>query len=324
MSNKNKNPQDVQDSKKKIRVALLCIAAVLIFYIGANFLKGINVFHKKTYFYCVMEDASGVQQNTPVYLAGYKIGQVQEVDMLSANPPRICAKIMLNEKLDLPKDSELKLQSSGLLGGMQLDVVMGKATSYFKNNDTIRCTKAPGMLDGIDGIKTQLGSVMASVDTIGLELKDLLHKEGGGESLRATLDNIEQATSNLNDILADNKGKVSNLVSSLQRFGTTLDNASPKLNEILDNFDNISDTIAKADIAGVIANVNNTIKEVETLVKKANNGEGTVGALLNDDGLVKKIDEAIKSLDDLLKDVKDNPRHYLAPLGEKKKKKKNK
>ncbi len=324
MSNKNKNPQDVQDSKKKIRVALLCIAAVLIFYIGANFLKGINVFHKKTYFYCVMEDASGVQQNTPVYLAGYKIGQVQEVDMLSANPPRICAKIMLNEKLDLPKDSELKLQSSGLLGGMQLDVVMGKATSYFKNNDTIRCTKAPGMLDGIDGIKTQLGSVMASVDTIGLELKDLLHKEGGGESLRATLDNIEQATSNLNDILADNKGKVSNLVSSLQRFGTTLDNASPKLNEILDNFDNISDTIAKADIAGVIANANNTIKEVETLVKKANNGEGTVGALLNDDGLVKKINEAIKSLDDLLKDVKDNPRHYLAPLGEKKKKKKNK
>ncbi len=324
MSKKTKSPQDVQDSKKKIRVALLCISAILIFYIGANFLKGINVFHKKTFFYCVMDDASGVQQNTPVYLAGYKIGQVQEVEMLSANPPRICAKIMLSEPVDLPNDSELKLKSSSILGGMQLDVVMGKATAYFQNNDTIRCFKEAGMLDGIDGLKDQLGSVMASVDTLGLELKDLMHKNGGGESLRATLDNVEQATANLNNLLADNKGKVGNLMVSLQNFGHTLDNASPKLNEILDNFDDISDTIAKADIVGVIANANNTIREVETLVKKANNGEGTVGALLNDDGLVKKVDDAIKSLDTLLKDVKENPRHYLAPLGERKKKNKNK
>lgn len=322
MADKNKNPQDVQYSKKKVRVALLCISAVLIFYIGANFLKGVSIFHKKAYYYCVMEDASGVQQNTPVYLAGYKIGQVQEVELLSANPPRICAKIMLSEPIDLPKDSQLKLKSSSILGGMQLDVVLGKATAYFQSNDTIKCFKEAGMLDGIDGLKDKIGSVLASVDTIGLELKDLMHKDGGGESLRNTLANIEDATDNLNSILSDNKDEVGDLMASLKRFGTTLDNASPKLNAILEDFDNIADTVAKADIAGVITNVNRTIKEVETLVKKANNGDGTVGALLNDDGLVKKIDEAIKSLDTLLKDVKDNPRHYLAPLGEKKKKSK--
>lgn len=322
MADKNKNPQDVQYSKKKIRVALLCISAVLIFYIGANFLKGVSIFHKKSYYYCVMEDASGVQQNTPVYLAGYKIGQVQEVELLSANPPRICAKIMLSEPINLSKDSQLKLKSSSILGGMQLDVVLGKATAYFQSNDTIKCFKEAGMLDGIDGLKDKIGSVLASVDTIGLELKDLMHKDGGGESLRNTLANIEDATDNLNAILVDNKDEVGDLMASLKRFGTTLDNASPKLNAILEDFDNIADTVAKADIAGVITNVNRTIKEVETLVKKANNGDGTVGALLNDDGLVKKVDEAIKSLDTLLKDVKDNPRHYLAPLGEKKKKSK--
>ena len=117
-------------------------------------------------------------------------------------------------------------------------------------------------------------------------------------------------------------GKVSSLVTSLQKFGNTLEEASPKLNEILDNFDQISDTIAKADIAGVISNANSTIKEVQTLVAKANNGDGTVSALLNDEGLVKKIDDTIKSLNDLLKDFQDNPRHYLKPLGEKKKKSK--
>ena len=61
---------------------------------------------------------------------------------------------------------------------------------------------------------------------------------------------------------------------------------------------------------------------MQTLVAKANNGDGTVAALLNDEGLVKKIDDTIKSLNDLLKDFQDNPRHYLKPLGEKKKKSK--
>ncbi|MBO4645105.1 MAG: MCE family protein [Bacteroidales bacterium] len=322
MSKKEKSPQDVQNSRKKIRVALLCIAAIAIFYIGANFLKGVDVFHKRTYFYCVMEDAAGVQQNTAVFLGGYKVGMVQELSLLSSNPPRVCAKILLNENVDIPVDSKLKIASSGLLGGMQMDFVMGKSTNYFKNNDTIPCFLQPGMLDGIDGLKSQLASVMASVDTIGLSVKDLLVKDGGGENLKMTLENIESATDNLNSILADNKGKVSNLVASLTRFGKTLEDASPKLNEILDNFDQISDTIAKADIAAVITNANNTIKEVETLVSKVNQGEGTVGALMNEDGLVRKVDEAIANFNALLKDFKDNPRHYLKPLGEKKKKSK--
>ena len=311
MGKKERTPQDVQDSKKKIRVALLCIAAIAIFYIGANFLKGINVFHKKTYFYCVMNDAGGIQQNTPVYLGGYKIGTVQSVELLSANPPRVCAEIMLNERVDIPKDSKLQIASSGLLGGMQLDLMMGTSSSYFQSKDTIPCFKVPGMLDGIDEMKGKISSVLASVDTIGLELKDVLHKEGGGQDLIATLDNIAAITENFNQILSQNKGKVSNVMSSLERFGKTLDEASPQLNEILQNFDNISDTIAKSEIAQVITNANNAIKEVETLINKVNKGEGTVGNLLNDDSIAKKLDDSINSLNLLLKDLKEHPKRYV-------------
>lgn len=311
MGKKERTPQDVQDSKKKIRVALLCISAIAIFYIGANFLKGINVFHKRTYFYCVMDDAEGVQQNTAVFLGGYKVGMVQTVELLNANPPRICAQILLNENIDIPKDSKLQLTSSGLLGGMQLNLLMGQSHENFKDNDTIPCFKAPGMLDGIDEMKVQIASVLASVDTIGLELKDVLHKEGGGEDLIATLDNIEAITENFNQILSQNKGRVGNVMTSLEKFGKTLEDASPQLNEILQNFDAISDTIAKAEIAQTIANANDAIQEVETLMAKVNRGEGSVGALLNDDAVSKKLEDSINSLNELLKDLKAHPKRYV-------------
>lgn len=311
MGKKRTSPQDIQDRKKKIRVALLCIAGILIFYIGANFLKGVNVFHKKTYFYCVMDDADGVQQNTAIMLGGYKVGMVQKVELLEANPPRICAQIMLNENIDIPNDSKLQIVSSGLLGGMQLNLLMGQSGSFFRNEDTIPCSKAPGMLDGIDDMKSQIASVLASVDTIGLELKDVLHKDGGGEDLRATLSNIEDATANLNELLAQNKSKVGNVVSSLERFGKTLDAASPQLTSILQNFDDISDTIAKAEIAQVINNANEAIREVEHLVAKVNRGEGTVGNLMSDDGVAKKLDASINSLNELLIDLKAHPKRYV-------------
>ena len=311
MANKEKSPQDSQNRNKRIKVALLCISAVLIFVIGANFLKGINIFHKKTYYYCVMDNATNIQQNTAVMLAGYKIGQVQSTKLISTCPPRICATIMLSEKIDIPNDSRLLSMSPGLLSSQVLSLEMGVSNTFYHNGDTLPFSVKAGMLDGIDDMKGQIANVLASVDTIGMELKDVLHKEGGGEDLKGILANVEDATAHLNNILGQNEAKVSRLVTSLERFGKTLDEASPQLTNILDNFDKISDTVAKADIAAVITNANKTIKEVETLVAKVNSGEGTVGNLVNDDAIAKKVDDTVNSLNELLKDLKAHPKRYV-------------
>jgi phospholipid/cholesterol/gamma-HCH transport system substrate-binding protein len=311
MANKEKSPQDSQNRNKRIKVALLCISAVLIFVIGANFLKGINIFHKKTYYYCVMDNATNIQQNTAVMLAGYKIGQVQSTKLISTCPPRICATIMLSEKVDIPNDSRFESMSPGLLSSQVLSLEMGVSRTFYHNGDTLPFSVKAGMLDGIDEMKGQISNVLASVDTIGMELKDILHKEGGGEDLKGILANVEDATAHLNNILGQNETKVGHLVTSLERFGKTLDEASPQLTNILDNFDKISDTIAKADIAAVITNANKTIKEVETLVAKVNSGEGTVGNLVSDDAIAKKVDDTVNSLNELLKDLKAHPKRYV-------------
>ena len=311
MANKEKSPQDSQNRNKRIKVALLCISAILIFIIGANFLKGINIFNKKTYYYCVMDNATNIQQNTAVMLAGYKIGQVQSTKLISTCPPRICATIMLSEKINIPNDSRFESMSPGLLSSQVLSLEMGVSNTFYHNGDTLPFSVKAGMLDGIDEMKGQISNVLASVDTIGMELKDVLHKEGGGEDLKGILANVEEATAHLNTILGQNETKVSHLVTSLERFGKTLDEASPQLTNILDNFDKISDTIAKADIAAVITNANNTIKEVETLVAKVNSGEGTVGNLVSDDAIAKKVDDTVNSLNELLKDLKAHPKRYV-------------
>ena len=201
--------------------------------------------------------------------------------------------------------------SPGLLSSQVLSLEMGVANTYYLNGDTLPFAVEASMLDGIDEMKGQISNVLASVDTIGMELKDVLHKKGGGDDLKTILANVEEATEHLNNILGQNETKVSHLVTSLERFSKTLDEASPQLTYILDNFDKISDTLAKADIAAVITNANNAIREVETLVAKVNTGEGTIGNLVSDDAIAKKVDDTVNSLNELLKDLKEHPKRYV-------------
>lgn len=325
MGKTEKTPQSSQDSKKRIKVAVMCIAAVVILYVGANFLKGINVFNEKSYYYCVMDDATGIQQSTPVMLGGYKVGMVSEVSLVSFNPPKVCAKVLITEPIDIPKTSQLVITSKDILGGQVLNLEMGTSTQFCISGDTLKCAVTPGMLAGIGEMKNQISSVLASVDTIGLSLKDVLHKDGGGQSLQVTLQNIESSTNHLNEILGQNKSKVSSLVANLEKFSQTLEAASPKLNSVLQNFDNISDSLAKADIAATIENANRTISELEAVVKKVNNGEGTVGELINDNALSKKLEETINSVNELVTDLKANPKRYVhfSLFGKKDKNQKN-
>ena len=324
MGEKIKNPQDIQLRHKRIKVAIICIVAIAIFYIGANFLKGINIFNSTTYYYCVMDNVNGIQQSSSVQLAGYKIGIVQSTELISTQPPRICAKIMLTEKIDIPDDSELKITSSGLLSSTVLSLIMGSSSSNFHDGDTIKCSKEPDLLSGIEDMKGQVASILSSVDTIGLELKDILHKDGGGESLRTTLTNIQMTTEHLNYIVAHNEEKIGNLVSNIEHFSKTLNEATPQLKNILQNFDQISDTLAKAEIASVITHADKTIQEVEEIVEKVNRGEGTIGNIINEDGIAKKIDKTIESLNLLIEDLKANPKRYVhfSLFGQKDKKQK--
>lgn len=116
MANKKEKPYSSKEVKS-IKVALFFIAAALIFYLGSIFLKGINVFGKRNYYYAVFEDVGALHESTNVTLNGFEIGKVTDIKLLSSNPVRICAEILITEDLDIPKDSQFEVAQKDVLGG---------------------------------------------------------------------------------------------------------------------------------------------------------------------------------------------------------------
>ena len=295
-------------------MALFCIAAALIFYLGTTFLKGINVFGKKNYYYAVFEDVGSLHESANVSLNGYDIGKVTDIELLSTNPVRICAEILITEKLDIPRDSKFEVLQKDLLGGMVVNLHLGSSSDLAHRGDTLGCYLAGGMLDGVGDMVAQLQSIVASVDTIGQNLKLAFRSEdslNGGTMIKNTLENLEHTTADLSKLLADNGGKVNNVVSQLELLSKTLGDAAPKLNAIIANVDNISDSLAQANIRTLVNNAQNTVDNANALIAGVKNGQGTVGQLMQNDSLYKSLNNTIESLDLLVKDLKANPSKYI-------------
>jgi len=311
MEEKNKPSKHSERNAKSIKVAVFCILAILILYFGANFLKGIDTFSKKEFYYSVFENSGGLHVGAVVYLQGYQIGKVTKVKLISHAPVQILAEYLINQDLLIPKDSRFEVMSKDMLGGIIVRLELGDSPQFAKPGDTLACGVVPQFIEGLEPMKDQIINILASIDTISESFKDILLRQNGTEKLAQTLHNIESMTASLDQIIAGNKANFGKIVTEFAKFSETLTEISPELKRIITNFDQISDSIAKANVAEVIVNANNTILQMEEVVRKMHTGDGNIAKLLNEDELYERLGNTLQSLDDLLVDIKQNPKKYI-------------
>jgi phospholipid/cholesterol/gamma-HCH transport system substrate-binding protein len=304
-------PKHSEKNSKSIKVAAFCILAIAILYFGTNFLKGIDNLSKKEFYYSVYDNSGGLYKGAIVYLQGYSIGKVTKVKLVNSSPVEILVEYVINEKINIPIDSRFEVTSRDMLGGTIVRLELGKDKQFAKSGDTLSCGLVPQLTDGLESMKDQIVNILASVDTIMVSLKDVLSGQNGAEKLAQTLSNIESMTASLDKIIASNKTNFGKIVTEISKFSETLTEISPELKRIVANFDQISDSIAKTNLAEVIVNANNTVVQLEEVIRKINSGGGNVAKLLNDDDLYLKLGNSIKSLDELLIDIKENPKKYI-------------
>jgi phospholipid/cholesterol/gamma-HCH transport system substrate-binding protein len=111
--------------------------------------------------------------------------------------------------------------------------------------------------------------------------------------------------------MATEKPKISSLLTNLNGITSNLNKNEVKITNILNNFSNLSDTLAKTQLKSAVANADNTLKELNGLLAKINQGQGTLGKLAKNDSLYNNLNQSAADLDKLLQDLKENPKRYV-------------
>jgi phospholipid/cholesterol/gamma-HCH transport system substrate-binding protein len=101
------------------------------------------------------------------------------------------------------------------------------------------------------------------------------------------------------------------ILFNVESISKNLKDNNQNLTKTLQNFANISDTLAKANISQTINHLNNSLSDMATITDKIIKGEGSLGLLVNDKKLYNNLESSSRELDKLLLDLKLNPGRYV-------------
>jgi len=307
---------------KEFKIGLVVICAVAAFIWGLNFLKGSNLFSHKYVFYAVYPKIDNIIPATPLLISGYKIGQVSQISLIgSGNKKRVLIKFLLTENVEIPKNSIARAISSDLLGSKAIEIILGDNPQYVKSGDTLVAETEQGLKESfnkqIAPIQAKAEKLIGSIDSVMsvvnsvLNVKTLKNIDESFEGVRKAILSLEQTAYKMDDLIGSEKVKISSVLSNLNQITSNLSKNGQKIDNVISNISNMTDSLAKAQIKDAIANADKSMKELNILLSKINEGQGTLGKLAKNDSLYNNLNKSSEDLDKLLKDLRINPERYI-------------
>ena len=273
-----------------------------------NYLKGINLFEKTRTFKVVYTKVDGLSPSNPVTLNGYKIGKVQRINFNSNDTKELIVDIVIENDVKFSKTSKAELYETGLIGGKAIAIIPDyDNNAVAESGDYLIGSVKPGLTDLVNQImpqiQLQLEAVMKKAGVVLSNINTLFDEETK-ESLKSSIDkfasltnSLSETSGNINDFIKDNSPNLT----------TTIDN----LNATSLKMKDMSNSMSEVDLNLILTNLDSTISNLNNITNRLNQGEGTIGKLIYNDALFENLDNATKNLEELIEDIKLNPKRYV-------------
>jgi len=305
---------------RELKVGLIFIAAVGVFIWGLNFLKGTDILSKKRFFYAVYDEIDGLEKANKVLVNGLIIGQVNHLNFYPGSS-KIVAQLYIKNDIELPKNSIARIYSTSLLGGKAVEIILGDDTRMAQSGDTLIAQMESSLTDQVneqvEPLKKKAVALINSVDSVMTVIQAIFNEKTrinltkSIENIHLTLSNLESATSSVDNMLTEEKSRISSIITNLDSISDNLEGNNKNINTILSNFANLSDSLVEADIPQTMRDAGVAINNLKAISDKINSGEGTLGQLMTNDSLYIQLEKSTSNLSKLLEDIRLNPKKYV-------------
>ncbi|TCI90338.1 MlaD family protein [Tenacibaculum sp. M341] len=295
---------------KELKTGIISLAIIALGIWGYNFLKGQNIFSPSSrYFFVEYENINGLSEASIVTINGLQVGKV---DQITFNPKpdkkgSLLVKMSIDDDFKFSKKSVAKIYSAGLMGGQNLAIIPNyegeNAISGDYLNGDIESDLFSSVGEKLNPIQAKLESVLVHVDSLVIGLNSTLDKDARKSLNRtmvgfeATMRNVNATISSVNKLLSENKSNLSATVENTKK--------------ITDNFTKVSEDLAKANLGETVKKLEQTLQNANSLLATIKSGKGTMGKLLSDDQLYTNLNNATKEMEELLREMKLNPKRFV-------------
>lgn len=282
---------------REIKVGLLAAVCLFLLYFGFYYLKGVNIFSSTHSFHGEYVQVGGLQEQAPVFIKGFKVGQVDHILYDFTKDTAFVVDISVKKDIHLPKGSVMALVPNGLMGGTAIELILpnGNQEGEYATEEFLPTIIVPGLLDNLqDSVTGSIAAVIRHADSLLL----IVQSQIGGNHIENTLINIDNISSDLTSVSHDLRGLMNTRVPGIVE----------KVDSTMDNLSQVVSDVQQANVPVMLANMDTAVNTVKTALTTK---EGTLGLLLNDQKLYTNINTTVVSVDSLVTDLKAHPKRYV-------------
>lgn len=317
---------------RQVRVgAVIIVALLLLLYAIFQVGKVMNVFADRYTLYTLVESASGLQEGSPVHLAGQRVGQIDEIRFL---PPtqrpggaNLLMALSVDEKVaqQIRRDSRATILSLGLLGDRYVNIEPGTPrTSVLMPGDTLASAGSAG----IDELLAQGGTAL---DSVMLLVNDLRVVTAGIAQGRGTLGQLVQ-DQQLYDQMVGATVELQRMLGGINRSEGTLNRLIhdpvlyQRLNSAVLGLDSLTRGVAagRGSIGRLLASdtlydrllvsvegADAAAVNIRRLTEMMAEGDGTFSRIFNDPALYDQLLKVVVDLQTLVNQIRENPKPFV-------------
>ncbi|MCS4239742.1 phospholipid/cholesterol/gamma-HCH transport system substrate-binding protein [Myroides gitamensis] len=285
---------------REIKTAVLVLGAIALFIWGYSFLDGRNLFDNSTKYYVEYDNVEGLTTSSSVTINGLVVGKVSRIN-INAQTGKLVVELMMTHPIDIAKSSVATIYSPGLLGGKGIsidpkfgDTDYAESGQYLKGDVQFDITEK--LVGELEPLKVKLDEVLANANSMLVAINCVLD---------------EQMQADLKTSVTELKGTLAGANKLMNGIEPQLKGTMTNLNVMSKNFVGLSQELSELDINGTFANLQSASANIDKLLADIENGNGSVGKLLKDEELYKNLTGASKELEQLMRDLKENPKRYV-------------
>tara|TARA_B100001094_G_scaffold193895_1_gene187769 strand:+ start:4542 stop:5474 length:933 start_codon:yes stop_codon:yes gene_type:complete len=290
----------------EVKTGILVILGIGLFVFGFSYLKSNDIFVSDRTFYAVYSDVEGVVNGTPVTVNGLPVGSIQNISFYNGN--QLLVKFRVENDIQFSVNSLAQIYETGLIGGKALAIIPAndKAANAV-SNDTLKSAIAPGLTDlvnkKITNLQIKIESMVMSADSVLFKINRVFDD--------STRNNLRESVSKFNLTISDLKETSSLIKSIIQSNKNEVDLTITNFSKISEDLSNISSSLNNGNLDTTLANFKNSSDDLSKILENMNSGNGTLSKLIKNDSLFNNLNDASKSIDLLLEDIRLNPNRYI-------------
>ncbi|MBI5027049.1 MAG: MCE family protein [Nitrospirae bacterium] len=327
-----KKSKDIAWSQMKVGIfviASLAIFMIFVFQVG----RGITIFSKKSQLSLYLDSASGLKVGDVVRVSGIDVGNVKSIRFPeSASKKGVEVEMVIDREAmqRIRADSVAIIGTIGLLGDRYIEITAGDVSQpEIKDKEVIKgvgesdidrtLSMASASLNALNRTLKQLEEVLDMITSgegsVGRLFSDPKLYDEASMLLKKSknlIENVEKGRGTMGKFVVDDT-VYNNLLSTSKKADQVFERLNTgnlaKLSDDKEIYNDLKSFFQKSNI--FIQKLDQGSEKADSIIEGLRRGEGSAGKLLKDDKLYEEAMTFFKNADELVKDIKENPRRYF-------------